>query len=57
MSPEEGLGFLGTSQMLPIYQLLFVGNFLIYVILAPLARWCSTHWAEDRRTASDPRPR
>ena len=57
MSPEEGLGFLGTSQMLPIYQLLFVGNFLIYVILAPLARWCSTHWAEDRRTASDPRLR
>ena len=37
-------GFLGNSQMLPIYQLLFVGNFLIYVILAlalllsPLAR-------------------
>jgi hypothetical protein len=37
-------GFLGNSQMLPIYQLLFVGNFIIYVILAlalllsPLAR-------------------
>ena len=37
-------GFLGNGQMLPIYQLLFVGNFLIYVILAlalllsPLAR-------------------
>jgi hypothetical protein len=39
-------GFLGNGKMLPIYQLLFVGNFLAYVILAsalllpisPLAR-------------------
>ena len=39
-------GFLGNGNMLPIYQLLFVGNFLAYVILAsalllpisPLAR-------------------
>ena len=27
-------GFLGNGKMLPIYQLLFVGNFLAYVILA-----------------------
>ncbi len=27
-------GFLGNGEMLPIYQLLFVGNFLAYVILA-----------------------
>ncbi len=27
-------GFLGTGTMLPIYQLLFVGNFLAYVSLA-----------------------
>lgn len=27
-------GFLGTGTMLPIYQLLFVGNFLAYVTLA-----------------------
>lgn len=27
-------GFLGNGQMLPIYQLLFVGNFLAYVVLA-----------------------
>jgi hypothetical protein len=27
-------GFLGNGQMLPIYQLLFVGNFLAYVTLA-----------------------
>ncbi len=39
-------GFLGTSEMLPIYQFLFVGNFFAYVVLAialllpiaPLAR-------------------
>ena len=39
-------GFLGTAEMLPIYQFLFVGNFFAYVILAialllpiaPLAR-------------------
>ena len=27
-------GFLGSATMLPIYQLLFVGNFLAYTILA-----------------------
>ncbi len=40
-------GFLGSGTMLPIYQLLFVGNFLAYVTLAvalnlpvsPLARF------------------
>ncbi len=39
-------GFLGTGTMLPIYQILFVGNFLAYVTLAvalylvtPLARF------------------
>lgn len=42
-------GFLGSGSMLPIYQLLFVGNFFAYVILtvalllpiAPLARFRS----------------
>lgn len=42
-------GFLGNGKMLPIYQLLFVGNFLAYVTLAaalvlplyPLARFRS----------------
>jgi hypothetical protein len=28
-------GFLGNGKMLPIYQLLFVGNFLAYVISSP----------------------
>ncbi len=29
-------GFLGNGKMLPIYQLLFVGNFFAYVVLAAL---------------------
>ncbi|MBA2443457.1 MAG: hypothetical protein H0V53_13830 [Rubrobacter sp.] len=32
-------GFLGDQSMLPIYQLLFVGNLVAYVVLAALLYW------------------
>ena len=38
-------GFLGNGEMLPIYQLLFVGNVFAYVTLAALlSRSCSSCW-------------